>query len=565
MFCTSGLLALLHARPSALDLRDRVNGGVRVPAANRLQTMPRAHPPPESPDGDLSPPPQRRRAERSPPRLRALPSHAADRRGRSPLRRAAGLRALPPAAPRGARPVRGRALAGARSRRAGAVRAPPDTGRGHYSSGRVDPVTANVTIDRPREEVFDVPRGHREPPGVHRPLPEGLAPDARRLRRPRRRRALQRRRAAGPLRLGRHDVHRGRAARTGSSRSGRGGKFNRIKTTDDWTLDAAAGGGTRVEYTTETEPALPTDRSWRRSAPARLVQAQAPQGAAPPAVDPRGGSRPRRARHRRRAVDSAARCRVWSSWLAARRRRSSPPAAGTRTRRSARRDRGHLRRRRRPQVPGPDLALPEPERRRGPRVPRRPAGRDRAAARRRDLVRRLHAGQERGATRRCRRPTRSRSPTRRATSYAPIPLDTNINPFAYQPGIDVPPATVLPLPNSAAGQGPIQGSLLLFKVKTDSLQNRPLELHFSNGSRARPASSTSTSRPASPARRASRTLRAAAGAAVSPPAPWPTSSTATATRGLPGGAKAANQASVSVVSSSGGVASARRPAGAARR
>ena len=45
----------------------------------------------------------------------------------------------------------------------------------------------------------------------------------------------------------------------------------------------------------------------------------------------------------------------------------------------------------------------------------------------------------------------------------------------------MPPATILPLSSSAAGQGPIQGSLLLFKVKTDSLQNRPLELHFSNG------------------------------------------------------------------------------------
>jgi len=65
--------------------------------------------------------------------------------------------------------------------------------------------------------------------------------------------------------------------------------------------------------------------------------------------------------------------------------------------------------------------------------------------------------------------------------YRPIPIDTDINPFAFQKGIDVPPATVLPLSSSAAGQGPIQGSLLLFKLKTESLQNRPLELHFSNG------------------------------------------------------------------------------------
>lgn len=65
--------------------------------------------------------------------------------------------------------------------------------------------------------------------------------------------------------------------------------------------------------------------------------------------------------------------------------------------------------------------------------------------------------------------------------YRPIPIDTNANVFAFQKGVDVPPATILPLSSSAAGQGPIQGSLLLFKVKTDSLQNRPLELHFSNG------------------------------------------------------------------------------------
>lgn len=65
--------------------------------------------------------------------------------------------------------------------------------------------------------------------------------------------------------------------------------------------------------------------------------------------------------------------------------------------------------------------------------------------------------------------------------YRPIPIDTNINVFAFKTGIDVPPDTVLPLASTAAGQGPIQGSLLLFKIKTDSLQNRPLELRFSNG------------------------------------------------------------------------------------
>jgi hypothetical protein len=64
--------------------------------------------------------------------------------------------------------------------------------------------------------------------------------------------------------------------------------------------------------------------------------------------------------------------------------------------------------------------------------------------------------------------------------YRPIPLDPEINPFAFEP-VDVPPKTVLPLATSAAGQGPVQGSLLLFKLPNEAFQNRPLELRFSNG------------------------------------------------------------------------------------
>ena len=33
-----------------------------------------------------------------------------------------------------------------------------------------------------------------------------------------------------------------------------------------------------------------------------------------------------------------------------------------------------------------------------------------------------------------------------------------------------------------ASEGTIQGSLLLFKLKTESLQNRPLEFRFKRGS-----------------------------------------------------------------------------------
>ncbi len=41
---------------------------------------------------------------------------------------------------------------------------------------------------------------------------------------------------------------------------GRGGKYNRVKTYHEWRLSPAAGGTTKVEYMTETEPKLPSDR-----------------------------------------------------------------------------------------------------------------------------------------------------------------------------------------------------------------------------------------------------------------------------------------------------------------
>ena len=61
--------------------------------------------------------------------------------------------------------------------------------------------------------------------------------------------------------------------------------------------------------------------------------------------------------------------------------------------------------------------------------------------------------------------------------YRPVPLDTEINPFAYKAD-PIPGGDLIPEPDSAASENTIQGSLLLFKVKTESLQNRPLELRF---------------------------------------------------------------------------------------
>ena len=60
------------------------------------------------------------------------------------------------------------------------------------------------------------------------------------------------------------------------------------------------------------------------------------------------------------------------------------------------------------------------------------------------------------------------------TVYRPVPLD---NPFAYKPD-PVGPKSLIPQPDSVASETTIQGSLLLFKVKTASLQNRPLEFRF---------------------------------------------------------------------------------------
>ena len=64
--------------------------------------------------------------------------------------------------------------------------------------------------------------------------------------------------------------------------------------------------------------------------------------------------------------------------------------------------------------------------------------------------------------------------------FRPIPVDSKINDFAYRPQM-LQPATVVPSPDSVAGQGVIQGLLVLFKLKEPALQNRPLTLHISEG------------------------------------------------------------------------------------
>jgi uncharacterized protein YndB with AHSA1/START domain len=123
----------------------------------------------------------------------------------------------------------------------------------------VDPVTLEVTIDRPREEVFD----YLADVANHAEFCDHYLKDWR----------LTRIDSSGAGAGARYRVAK-RANRFGWAdmtlirverpwrivAAGRGGKYNRIKTFQTWELDPSSGGGTRLEWTFETEPALPTDR-----------------------------------------------------------------------------------------------------------------------------------------------------------------------------------------------------------------------------------------------------------------------------------------------------------------
>jgi uncharacterized protein YndB with AHSA1/START domain len=124
----------------------------------------------------------------------------------------------------------------------------------------VDPVTVSVTIDKPREEVFDYLADIANHPEfmdhflkqwhLTRVESYGQGAGARfRVDAP-----LQRFSWADLTFIEVSPPHLIVGA-------GRGGKYNRIKSYVEWRLDPAAGGkATRVELTCETEPALPSDR-----------------------------------------------------------------------------------------------------------------------------------------------------------------------------------------------------------------------------------------------------------------------------------------------------------------
>jgi hypothetical protein len=64
-------------------------------------------------------------------------------------------------------------------------------------------------------------------------------------------------------------------------------------------------------------------------------------------------------------------------------------------------------------------------------------------------------------------------------TFTPLNLDSEANVFAYKP-TPMPAGTLIPKLGSAAADNTVQGSLILFKVKTSALYNRPLELHISS-------------------------------------------------------------------------------------
>jgi hypothetical protein len=59
--------------------------------------------------------------------------------------------------------------------------------------------------------------------------------------------------------------------------------------------------------------------------------------------------------------------------------------------------------------------------------------------------------------------------------FHPVESDTV---FALALGSDVPGDESVPVPDTAAAEGPVQGSIILFLIPTESEQNRPLEMHL---------------------------------------------------------------------------------------
>src|SRR5881227_3193017 len=123
----------------------------------------------------------------------------------------------------------------------------------------VDPITVSTTIARPREEVFE----YLADIANHAEFTDHYLVDWRLTREdsfgPG---AGARFRMKAPLsRFGWGDMSFAEVQPPYRIvERGRGGKFNRIRMLGTYTLSPGPGGTTRVEYTLETVPALPSDR-----------------------------------------------------------------------------------------------------------------------------------------------------------------------------------------------------------------------------------------------------------------------------------------------------------------
>jgi uncharacterized protein YndB with AHSA1/START domain len=122
----------------------------------------------------------------------------------------------------------------------------------------VDPVELSITIDRPREEVFE----YLADIANHPEFTDHYLKEWR----------LTRTDSYGPGAGARYKIDAPLQRFAWSDLTfvvvepprrivavGRGGKYNRVKTFASWTLEPASG-GTRLEFAFETEPPLPTDR-----------------------------------------------------------------------------------------------------------------------------------------------------------------------------------------------------------------------------------------------------------------------------------------------------------------
>ena len=73
------------------------------------------------------------------------------------------------------------------------------------------------------------------------------------------------------------------------------------------------------------------------------------------------------------------------------------------------------------------------------------------------------------------------------TKYYPVPINTQVNPFAWTPQT-LKPLGIQPAPDSVASFGPTQGAVLLFKLNTSVYSNRPLTLEIYAAGQAQPSS-----------------------------------------------------------------------------